>query len=37
LEAGYFLALEVSVSTNVAQARYRMRPAVESLCREILA
>ena len=37
LEAGYFLALEVSVSTNVAQARYRMRPAVDSLCREILA
>ena len=37
LESGYFLALEVNVSTNIAQARYRMQPVVESLRREILA
>jgi len=37
LGSGYFLALEVSVSTNVAQARYRMEPAVASLRAEILA
>ena len=37
LSSGYFLALEVRVSTNIAQARYRMQPAVASLRREILA
>ena len=37
LGSGYFLALEVNASTNVALARYRMKPAVESLRREILA
>lgn len=37
LGSGYFLVLEVSVSTNVAWARYRMQPAVASLRAEILA
>ncbi len=37
LGSGYFLALEVNVSTNVARARYRMQPAAASLRREILA
>ena len=36
LGSGYFLALEVSVSTNVAQARYRMEPAAASLRADIL-
>lgn len=37
LGSGYFLALEVSVSTNVAQARNRMEPAAASLRADILA
>ena len=37
LGSGYFLALEVSVSTNTALARYRMGPAAASLRAEILA
>jgi predicted regulator of Ras-like GTPase activity (Roadblock/LC7/MglB family) len=37
LGSGYFLALEVSVSTNVAQARYRMEPVVANLRADILS
>ena len=37
LGSGYFLALEVSASTNIAKARYRMQAAVSTLRREILA
>ena len=37
LGSGYFLALEVNVSANVALARYRMQAVVDILRREILA
>ena len=37
LGSGYFLALEVNTSTNVALARYRMQGVVDILRREILA